>query len=207
MPTPQRPAPMFIGDSAALDFLNSVAAPRSTEFEWLETGSDLLNWLVLSGLCRESEIAHLRASPHHAELGKVTQSLRKFREEFRAFIVSVSETSGVPSDHPMIAQMNHILSQGTQHLKIEVAPKEHAASTQLALTSSHIYLTPQDILPRIAAACAHLICEADFQYVRNCEGPTCTMYFLDVSKNHKRRWCMMEVCGNRAKAAARRKRQ
>ncbi len=51
---------------------------------------------------------------------------------------------------------------------------------------------PQDFLLRIAAACAKFICEADFSYVRNCEGPTCTLYFHDVSKN-------------RAKAAAHRK--
>ncbi|MEL6323421.1 MAG: CGNR zinc finger domain-containing protein, partial [Pseudomonadota bacterium] len=37
------------------------------------------------------------------------------------------------------------------------------------------------------------------------EGPTCTLYFHDVSKNHKRRWCSMDICGNRAKAAAHRK--
>jgi predicted RNA-binding Zn ribbon-like protein len=31
------------------------------------------------------------------------------------------------------------------------------------------------------------------------------MYFLDVSKNRKRRWCSMSICGNRAKAATHRK--
>jgi predicted RNA-binding Zn ribbon-like protein len=27
-------------------------------------------------------------------------------------------------------------------------------------------------------------------------------YFYDVSKNQTRRWCSMDVCGNRAKVAA-----
>ena len=48
--TDDRPQPFFVGDSVALDFLNSVAAPRSIEFEWLETGKDMLDWLVQSGL-------------------------------------------------------------------------------------------------------------------------------------------------------------
>jgi predicted RNA-binding Zn ribbon-like protein len=40
-----------------------------------------------------------------------------------------------------------------------------------------------------------------FTLVRKCEGTTCTLWFLDVSKAHARRWCSMAVCGNRAKAA------
>jgi len=42
--------------------------------------------------------------------------------------------------------------------------------------------------------------------VKNCEGPTCTMLFLDTTKGHARRWCTMAVCGNRAKQASHRAR-
>ncbi|MFI6299425.1 CGNR zinc finger domain-containing protein [Nonomuraea sp. NPDC050790] len=35
--------------------------------------------------------------------------------------------------------------------------------------------------------------------VRHCGNPRCVLWFLDVSKNGSRRWCSMEVCGNRAK--------
>lgn len=35
--------------------------------------------------------------------------------------------------------------------------------------------------------------------VRGCANPRCVLWFLDVSKNGSRRWCSMEVCGNRAK--------
>lgn len=35
--------------------------------------------------------------------------------------------------------------------------------------------------------------------VRECANPECVLWFLDVSKNGSRRWCSMEVCGNRAK--------
>ncbi|MFI7423519.1 CGNR zinc finger domain-containing protein [Nonomuraea sp. NPDC049684] len=36
--------------------------------------------------------------------------------------------------------------------------------------------------------------------LRKCANPACVLWFLDVSKNGSRRWCSMEVCGNRAKA-------
>ena len=40
-----RPAPFFIGDDLALDFLNSVAVPSGRAIEWLEDGHDLVTWL------------------------------------------------------------------------------------------------------------------------------------------------------------------
>ena len=48
---------------------------------------------------------------------------------------------------------------------------------------------------------------ADFRLIRGCEGPVCTLLFLDRTKAHGRRWCSMAVCGNRAKAAAHRARR
>src|SRR6185437_5325213 len=36
--------------------------------------------------------------------------------------------------------------------------------------------------------------------VRACGADTCRWLFLDTSKNGTRRWCKMEICGNRMKA-------
>ncbi len=36
--------------------------------------------------------------------------------------------------------------------------------------------------------------------VRHCASASCGWLFVDVSRNHSRRWCDMEDCGNRAKA-------
>jgi predicted RNA-binding Zn ribbon-like protein len=60
------------------------------------------------------------------------------------------------------------------------------------------------LLMPIADAMGHLVSQKDFSLVRKCEGSGCTLWFLDVSKGHARRWCSMAVCGNRAKAAAHR---
>jgi predicted RNA-binding Zn ribbon-like protein len=66
--------------------------------------------------------------------------------------------------------------------------------------------TPDALLLPIAEAMGDLVCRKDFRLVRRCQGPTCTLWFHDVSKAHARRWCSMAVCGNRAKAAAHRAR-
>ena len=201
MVTPTRPAPMFVGEHTALDFLNSVATPRNTEFDWLATGEDLLNWCVAASLCHEDEIAHLRSGEQALALADTLRDVHNLRKNFRALIDISSDQASIQSDHAIINQINKILSQGALHFQID-----RSDGTPPRLSTVHRIRAPADLLPRIAAACAALICDDDFQYVRNCEGPTCTLYFKDVSKNHRRRWCSMEVCGNRAKAAAHRKR-
>ena len=47
---------------------------------------------------------------------------------------------------------------------------------------------------------ASLMISEDMKRVRACENPDCRLLFLDVSKNHTRRWCDMRLCGNRMKA-------
>ena len=45
-----RPAPFFLAEDRALDFLNSVAAPWGSAIEWIGDGGDLLDWLELGDL-------------------------------------------------------------------------------------------------------------------------------------------------------------
>ncbi len=51
----------------------------------------------------------------------------------------------------------------------------------------------------IARSAADLLASDELPYVRACASKTCEWLFLDVSKNHGRRWCDMTKCGNRAK--------
>lgn len=37
--------------------------------------------------------------------------------------------------------------------------------------------------------------------LRRCGATGCVLWFLDLTKNRSRRWCSMESCGNRSKAA------
>ena len=51
----------------------------------------------------------------------------------------------------------------------------------------------------IARSAADLLASEQVQFVRACASKTCEWLFLDESKNHRRRWCDMTKCGNRAK--------
>lgn len=206
MTDPTKPSPFFVADDPSLDFLNSVATPRSVTYDWLETGEELLEWMVLANLVAEEEIAPFRDTAAMRDLEHARRDCVAFRERFRSFIDAQSGTEQIDLRHPIIAEINASLAKGPHVLQIEEESLGGAGTGRPILMRRHPLTKPQDLIVRIAEAVARLITEAHFPYVRNCEGPTCSLYFLDKSKNHKRRWCSMEVCGNRAKAAAHRNR-
>jgi predicted RNA-binding Zn ribbon-like protein len=55
------------------------------------------------------------------------------------------------------------------------------------------------VTKRIAAEAVRLLESKDAERVRQCGGERCGWFFLDTSRNGKRRWCSMRYCGNRAK--------
>jgi predicted RNA-binding Zn ribbon-like protein len=52
----------------------------------------------------------------------------------------------------------------------------------------------------LASQCEQLLTSDAMAHVRTCEEPHCRWLFLDTSKNQRRRWCDMKICGNRVKA-------
>jgi predicted RNA-binding Zn ribbon-like protein len=64
------------------------------------------------------------------------------------------------------------------------------------------------VLWPVARSAAELLTSGQLDRVRECEGLSgCGWLFLDTSKNGRRRWCDMRVCGNRAKARRHRQRE
>lgn len=51
------------------------------------------------------------------------------------------------------------------------------------------------------SAVAILADERELGRVKMCPGDDCGWLFIDETRNARRRWCLMETCGNRAKAA------
>jgi predicted RNA-binding Zn ribbon-like protein len=59
------------------------------------------------------------------------------------------------------------------------------------------------VLWPVVQATVELLTSPDAERVRICEAvlaKECDWLFLDLSRNHSRRWCSMKDCGNRAKA-------
>ena len=64
---------------------------------------------------------------------------------------------------------------------------------------------PEGLLWPVAFSAARLLESPDLNRLKACDG--CGRLFLDASHNRSRRWCDMQGCGNRAKAARHRARK
>jgi predicted RNA-binding Zn ribbon-like protein len=52
---------------------------------------------------------------------------------------------------------------------------------------------------RIAQSAANLLTSDYAARLKSCPGENCAWLFVDTSRNGTRRWCEMQICGNRAK--------
>ncbi len=208
-----RPAPFFVADDSALDFLNSIASPWGTQIEWIGDGYDLLVWLEQADLVSAAVLKSFRKATGREELDAVAAQARKLREWFRTFLREHAGQSLQPSALSQLSAINRVLAQDNSYRQIEVGnvfnedrDGEHSA-LRWRQDRHWRALSPEALLLPMAEAMGDLICRQDFAEVKICENPNCTLWFYDVSKNHTRRWCSMAVCGNRAKAAAHRARK
>ena len=200
------PAPMLIADQRGLDFLNSVAAPWGNPIEWLSHGEAFLDWLEKAELIGADIAATIRKDALPGALDAVAAQARTLREWFRHFVLLHAGRRIESGALTELRPLNRLLGRDEAFGAIEAAatdadsvPNQHASG--LRWNWHRRWRTPDALLLPVAQAMADLICEADFTQVKNCEGPTCTMLFLDTTKGHSRRWCSMSVCGNRAKQA------
>ncbi len=205
-----RPAPFFVGDDLALDFLNSVAAPSGREIDWLVDGGDLLAWLEQARAVPADIAAHFRKAAGSRALDGAATEARKLREWFREFVRNHAGQPLRERDLRELAPLNTLLARDESFRQIEIAHsgKQNKRERRgvLRWQAQRHWDSPKTLLLPIAEAMGDLVCEKDFTMVRKCESPSCTLWFLDLSKAHARRWCSMAVCGNRAKAAAHRAR-
>ncbi len=189
------PPPLFLADHKALDFLNSVATPQDEPIEWIADGAALRAWVEQ----RFEGVPHIAAT--RAELDRVAAEARHLREWLRAF---VAKHAGAPLSGVSpraLRPLNDILADDSAFVQVASGDGDG-----LALRQERHWKGANALLLPVANTIADLLVNADFSSVRHCEGAGCTLWFLDVSKAHRRRWCSMAICGNRAKAAAHRAR-
>ncbi|MBS0239023.1 MAG: ABATE domain-containing protein [Proteobacteria bacterium] len=203
-----RPTPIFIADAKGLDFLNSLATPVDTPVEWLGSGDDLLGWLKAADLVPTDVLKTLKAGALPGELDAVAAQARSLREWFRGFVRKHKGRALKPSALQQLDPLNRILER--DEVFGQVAPRDHEAAVthgpSLMWVEQRRWRSPESLLQPIAREMANVICNEDFNLIRACEGHACTLMFVDRTKSHRRRWCSMAVCGNRAKQAALRER-
>ena len=212
--TATRPSPFFIADNLGLDFLNTIAVPIDTKVEWLTSGEDLLAWLKQAGLVPDDVLDDFRKSAVPGELDAIAAQARALRDWFKLFVCKHMGRPLEPNAWRELEPLNQLLARDEEFGQIVVRDRlreddrgqEKRETSGLAWRRQRRWQSPESLLFPIARSLADLVCVEDFTYVKACEGPPCTLLFVDRTRGHARRWCSMAVCGNRAKQAAHRNR-
>ena len=193
---------LFIADSPGLDFLNSIATPVDVPVDWIDDGEGLLAWLDQAQLVPRTDLDRIRDRAMPGELNTVAGQVRDLRDWFRSF---VRQHKGKPLTAGVLRELdplNHLLERDERFGK--VVAREDGQGLRRALKSLRRWRTPESLLQPIGEVLATLLTQEDFTHIKACEGPACTLLFADHTRGHTRRWCSMELCGNRAKQAAHR---
>lgn len=190
--------PLAVGDHLALDFLNTIAAPQGTPLEWIGSGHDLVSWMEKVGALESRDAQKILQSLPASELDRAAAEARQLREWFRGIVTRVKQSGRVALAATELKRLNEVLSHDASSAQLEPC----AGGNGFELVTRPSWKSAYELLVPIAASMADLLSEAEVTLVKRCENPSCTLWFYDRTKAHRRRWCSQTLCGNRAKVAA-----
>ena len=184
---------LFVGNELVLDFVNTRPIQDGEPMELLKDFGAVLRWFQAADLLDSEQAASLeRQWGGTARAQEATETLKDLRERLRAEILAweqgrgirrstINELNGLMGLHPMLTRL---MEKGTAYLTEPwFAARE-----------------PEDLFAPLAHGAVTFFATVDRKRVRKCDN--CVLHFHDVSKKGTRRWCSMQLCGNRLKVAA-----
>ena len=187
-----KPFKLYAGHPA-LELVNTLDMRYTADpVELLPAYKDLLRFTVQLRLLSPEQARKLGQATGEKQARRVLALVIELREALAA--VCYAWVNGkTPSPAPVATLEKHFhaaalqrkLGTGQPHLQWKWPGKEQEAELPLW---------------KLAQAAADLFLSSDAALVKDCGDPTCRWLFLDLSKNHTRRWCDMKTCGNRMKA-------
>ena len=184
---------LFVGNELALDFLNTRPVQNGEPMELLSDFSALLRWFQAAELLSARDVTNLRQKWGKSACAQRTvEAIRELRERLRKEILAwehggtvhqstVDELNRLMAEHPMRTTLK--ISGSTSATELWFEPRQ-----------------PEDLLAPLAHGTATLFANVDRGRVHKCD--QCVLHFQDISKKGTRRWCSMQLCGNRLKVAA-----
>jgi predicted RNA-binding Zn ribbon-like protein len=186
----------LLGGHLCLDFANTADWHASDQpEERLTRYAEFVSWSQQAGVLTEKQAKRLlrQATDRPEEAMAVLQRAIILREAiYEVFAAVAHEQSPKATD---LTTLNSALSETLT--RSQITPTETGFGWQWA--------GEEDALDRplwsIARSAADLLTSEELQRVGQCvDDRGCGWLFLDTSRNHTRRWCSIEDCGNRAKA-------
>jgi|GEM_PF-1338920 len=191
---------LFVANRPILDLLNTKPVLAQGLMELLPDTQALERWLIASGIASSAKTKSLMRSWRHSpEAALFLKDLIAFRERLRDAVLQIEGGSTPPDE--FIHEVNAGLAK---HPPIMALRRREGQIIREPLFEPK---QPIDLWAPILDAAADLLSEPETGRLRKCEG--CVLHFFDTSKKGSRRWCSMDLCGNKVKVAAyqRRKRE
>ncbi len=184
----------LIGGELAFDFTNTSSGRGwPTHQEHLRTAQNVVDWAQHAKLLGPEDSEWLRIAVG-ADPKLQAQMLARalgLRESIYAIAVEIAAGRAPPKEHVDKLAQTHAACIACAKLTLiegryfwSWIPKESAIEA---------------VLGPIALSALATLTQADLSRVKQCQGDKCGWLFFDTTKNKSRRWCEMEVCGNRAK--------
>jgi predicted RNA-binding Zn ribbon-like protein len=184
---------LFVANRTILDLLNTKPVLADGPTELLPDVRALERWLIASQTVTSPKAkTTLRTWRNSTEAAAFLKQLIAFREKLRETILRM-ESRLAPAD-AFLTQVNSLLTQ------YPLPALLHKQDGKVIRETSFELRRPADLWAPIIAAIADLLAESDPSRIRMCE--SCVVHFFDTSKKGSRRWCSMNICGNRLKVAA-----
>ncbi len=184
----------LIADDLALNFANTESGRGfpSHQNHFLKAGN-VVEWLSHAKALPVEEADWLQKAA--AERPDLAADLLAQAIELRAAIHAIGAALGHRARPPEAALASLSALHARCVAKAELAPGALSCRWSWSVRACPV----EAALGPIALAAVRLFTEGDFHRIRECGGHACGWLFYDRSKNNRRRWCEMEVCGNRAK--------
>lgn len=180
---------LFLGGDLALDFVNTVVVDDGVTVDLASTPEELAAWVTASGLGAEYGEPDGIAPTVHA----VAVELRRALEESFGALAAGEELPDAA-----MASVNAVLrtGPGSELRRDADGGLRRRPWVDLAANAA--------TLPWLLADAGARVMVGDrARQLRRCANhDSCVLMFLDTSRSHTRRWCSMDLCGNRSKVAA-----
>ncbi|WP_062514639.1 CGNR zinc finger domain-containing protein [Halobacillus sp. KGW1] len=178
-----------LGGPAWINLVNTTYNANKQEIDTLDDRSATFQWLKENNAVRQSD---LDALENKETLHALIHELRSLRSLCQIVLSDLEQNKEVSLD--TIKQLQKMSEELNVRLTVASAEEAFKLVCEGMSVKDHV-------LYHIIRSIFHTLETTSVSRIRNCEHEECRLYFVDTSKPGKRRWCSMEMCGNRKKAA------
>lgn len=193
---PSAGAFVFVAERLWLDFVNTEDVRRGgLRADALTSFITFADWLVDAGVLDGERAATIRRRAEQQPAGATAVLLEARR--VRGALRHLAERASVARVRAeALEEINRVLGRSAGTRRVDVRDDGAFARTFVPVGDAFAGL----LIPVVDSAADALVL-GELPRVRRCADPRCTRVFFDNTRNARRRWCDMAVCGNRAKAA------